>query len=203
MTPEELRRAVERALREYPYAYPDIIHVTDACNPCLRQAYYKRVYGSIKRPAMIEGSRVHEELLDRLAYELNCTEEISTVYYYQYGGSLIAIEGVADLLCDGYIVELKTSRRGYIKDSWVMQLNAYMKMFNVDKGFIVLIHGDRESRIEVREYQFSGELWDDFLDRVIRLHIALKNQEPPVERNEKLCPYCEYKNLCRPEKRLA
>ena len=198
MDAPELKRKVLDLLHQQPFRDPRTIFVTDAVAPCLRKVYYSRVFGMMKNLSMIRGLRVHEELLAKLAHELDCSYE-EPVEKTVDG---IKILGRIDVLCDDSVIELKTSRYPDLREEWILQVNAYMGLTGRETAYVVVLYGEPDLRVYVHKLEYDPEKFTAFLDRVRTLSESLRTDNPPPAQRSKLCNYCEFKPLCKNEKEL-
>jgi len=187
---EEIRRAVIRAVEQRrDNLAENIVYVTDV-SQCLRKTFLEYRYPQRKTKQMVYGEFLHTDVIPRIAkyleghkveYEVMLTKDIEG----------ISLVGRADLVVDGFPVELKFSNRVY--DWYKLQAEYYAYMLNTNRYYIVLVTD--YGYVDVVEYD---RMYTDaeLVDRVKRLveHIR-SGKEPEPERSE-MCRFCQFRKTC-------
>lgn len=176
------------------------IQVTDLCY-CLRRAYFNKTMPNTNNDTdirLVVGILLHDTILNELAELLHGVTECLTVYVHQLdNGEYLTIYGMCDLLTDNYVLELKTCNYppNNPLNSHVMQLNAYLTMFEREYGYLVYVS---RNNIEKRIFRidFNEELWNKTVDRAITLYNCLKHNQPPEPEKSGLCNLCPFKPYC-------
>lgn len=195
MIERELYSVISEALRDKVTS--DNIFVGELTG-CLRQSYYVRKYGKIYTEDMLMGMVIHELIVDKLASRLNCLYEADGLIQHND----VAITGRADILCNDYIVEVKTSKYPVIKDTWVKQCQAYMKMFNKDKCVIAVLERPTLNPIMITVIQRNESVINELIRRAIELKNSIMNDTPPITVDTNLCNSCQFKTICHKIKTL-
>lgn len=165
---------------------------------CLRQAYFVRKYGKSYNEDMLMGMVIHEIIVDKLASKLGCMSEVEGIIQED----AVTIAGRADILCDDYIVEVKTSKYPVIKDTWVKQCQAYMKMFNKDKCIVAVLERPSLNPMMVSMIKRNESIIDELLRRAKEYYVSLTENVIPQTIDTSLCSVCNFKALCHKIKTL-
>ena len=194
---EGFRRFLVKNLRIYDRN--DVIHVSEAIQ-CLRKSWYSRKFGDRelkflddrKKVILGLGLSTHlvlENVLREMGYEVE--KEVSK----KIGD--ITLTGTVDAINSEHVLELKTINR--IPDNplqhHVLQLNTYLGLTDLKKGYIVYIC-KRDGSIKVFEIEFNENLFNIVVERANELYASLvKNIEPPRDIGFN-CSYCEWRERC-------
>jgi len=193
-------RLLNAITREIERARPplDRINVTDLSFPCLRHAYYSKVFHSERRGkfnellAMWIGIKLHEtKILEK--------SELALEY--------MGIYGRVDEYEDGVLLEIKTTRSLPSKPypHHVRQVNYYRVLlerngYAVRFGVILYIN---VYTLDTKTFIifFDQPLEDverEMLDKKKRLEEALRSKSPPPQIPEEpwACDYCIYAYMC-------
>jgi len=181
--------------RVYDISNPNIIHVYEAVR-CLRKSYYTRRYMrrlyDEKVVTLTIGDAIHkiiQPVLKNHGYEIE--KEVS---FPILGITLI---GHIDAYKPNHVLEIKSISRTPKEPLFEhkVQCNAYVKMANADKGYIVYIN-KRNGKIKIFEVKPDDGLFHYVYTRARYLaeHIHLKT--PPLPERGDNCKYCEYTDLC-------
>ena len=182
--------------------YADI-QVTDLVY-CPRKAYFEKKYGKQNNNSewsLFVGILLHDILLRSMGEYLDGDVEVLTVEVFEYHGRLWKVYGMCDLLTNKYIIELKTCGRlpDKPKPSHLMQLEAYLRFFNREYGYLVYIERHYGKRRIFKHYR-NDELYDEFLNRLYDFTHALITDFPPLTKDESLCKFgnkkCPYYDIC-------
>jgi len=193
-------KAFEQAYRENHYYDPselpdNILHVSELTY-CARKAFYQRrnprPLSREKTVILSFGNAGHYFVEEYLEYPGLLKELVGYIEVDEF-----EIHGQADLVLDDSIAEIKTVSR--IPEEpfhhHLLQLNAYLKIFERSKGFLIYID-KRRGIIEVFEHTFDNNLWRELIERARRLYKALKENKEPEPEFSPLCRFCEFKDLC-------
>jgi CRISPR-associated exonuclease Cas4 len=104
------------------------------------------------------------------------------------------------------LIEVKTVRDIHyadkVKKHHFMQINFYLSMLNLDKGYVIYI--DRKDlKYKVFEVKTSKEVFNEMVKRARQLHEHLKNNKIPFAEakfdkdREWECSYCVYRKECQ------
>jgi len=177
------------------------IQVTDLCY-CVRRAYYEKTLGRQSNNSnwsLYVGILVHDTLLQHLADMLGAEAEVLTVEVFNIYGELVKVYGMCDILHENYIIELKTTK--YIpqepKYSHLMQLEAYLRFFKRDYGYLLYIERDSGKR-RIFKHHRDDSLYEDFKHRLKELYTSLRDNKPPKIVDKSYCSFCEYRDICNP-----
>ena len=198
----ELENAVKYALYSYMLRKEKIyadIQVTDLTQ-CLRKSYFiKKEQNKFDEPSvtLIVGILLHDIILRELETFLDGNKEILTVHVIPYGNEYIKLYAMCDFLAKDYVLELKTCFKPPEKpvDRHIEQVNAYLHIFNREKGYIVYLSRN-DLKLNVFEITKNKEMWNNTISRAIRLHEALERNEAPEPEPSVLCKYCVFKHKC-------
>lgn len=189
-----IEEILARNQREYNNS---LIYVTEITE-CMRRHYYIRTHPlkpgeKTTLVLMSIGNGLHRLLQEYLASKGWLSEYIASLEFKKF-----KLVGHVDLYHpeEKIAVELKTVNSIPEKpfQNHVMQLNAYMSMLNIEKGYIVYIA--REGKVEVFPHKLDKELWSETQKRAIQFYLALKRGIPPKPEPSHLCNYCVFKWQC-------
>jgi len=184
---------------DFEASYNSISYITD----CLTRSYYRITKqesheDSKNRYYRASGRLIHSFILDKLATKLNAKKDV----YLKYETPEFVIAGVADIVADDYVLELKTTTKLPDKpnEAHVEQLNAYMAMANKAYGYIVYlsrVNGSAKSF----EITFNPELWQLTQNKAKELRKAcldgyIPKPYKPRSWLAKACKHCEFKEIC-------
>jgi len=197
-----LLRAIELENREHPH---DTLWVTDIAQ-CLRKTYYQFKYPlkpeyQLRRP-LVMGKAIHlwiENLLVRHRGELGIDIRTEVEVMARVEG--VVVRGLADIVLDNVLYEIKTARRIPVKPylEHILQACFYAYVLGMNKYCILYIsdNGYREYCMETD----NGTI-NIFRERVKILKQSMENNTPPPREKSPLCSYCPYKRLCSRDKTL-
>jgi CRISPR-associated exonuclease Cas4 len=200
---EVIEEAFNRALDREPVDRLDTVYVTELTG-CMRRSWYKRKYGYRVTKDMLAGRAVHAELLERVAGELpvaHAEAEKKVEYTVSVGDVDVWLAGRVDLfIADGDLrtfVEFKTS--DWIFDEHVEQANIYAAVLNIDKFYICYM--PKSDEVKCKEF---SRTWTekDVEERVRKFIESLTKDEPPPKEEDVWCYYCEFRNVCKKNKKL-
>lgn len=172
------------------------IHVSEVTG-CLRKAYYTR--RSPMKPAdivyvvMSIGNGIHRQLQEYLM-DKGWRSEVEVEWNFKK----FKLVGHIDLYHprEDIVVEIKTTSKKPDKpyQNHLMQLNAYLRMINASKGYIIYIA--RDGNIKVFSHNFNKQLWKQTIKRAFYLWHRLNEDKPPKPEPSPLCNYCPFKWRC-------
>ena len=195
---------IENALNDSLKRLPppdDVLYVTEVAD-CLRKAYLARRVGFRAGKKMLQGMKLHEEILAWIAKRLR---EIGYKVEVEYEVSLALGEAVlvgrADLVVwdrdEIWVAEVKTS--DYVFDTHKRQVWIYKLL--LDAKHAVVCYMPREDEFKCIEVELGMTL-DDVVERALKLYNALKNNAVPEPEETPLCGRCPFKHMCRKNKTL-
>lgn len=172
------------------------LQVTDLVY-CPRKAYFEKKYGKQNNNSswgLFVGILLHDVLLEAMAEYLDGEAEVLTVEVFEIHGKLWKVFGMCDLLTPNYIIELKTT--SYLPDkpklSHLMQLEAYLRFFDRDYGYLVYVERHYGKRAIFKHYRDEA-LYNEFLDRLYDFTHALVTDIPPSHIDQSLCKLGKHK----------
>ena len=203
---EAINLAIDTAIYSYlqrrTKIYADI-QVTDLVY-CPRRAYFEKKYGKKHNSndfSLIVGILIHDFMLQALAEELNADNEVLTVEVFNIDGDFVKVYAMCDLLTDKYVLELKTCGRlpDTPRESHLMQLEAYLRFFNREYGYLVYVNRNNGDRRIFKHYR-DDTIYDEFKNRLDDFYVSLKYDRIPFYYNESLCKFgkrkCPYYDMC-------
>jgi len=203
---EQISLAIDTAIYSYLQRKTKVyanIQVTDLVY-CPRKAFYEKKHGKQYNRSdfnLIVGIILHDILLQYVAEILNGDSEVLTVEVFEIGGEFVKVFAMCDLLTDKYVLELKTTGRlpNEPFDSHLMQLEAYLRFFNREYGYLVYINRNNGER-KIFKHERNDHLYEQFLNRLYDFHYSLISDLPPMYYNERLCKLgkhkCPFYDLC-------
>jgi len=174
----------------------DVIHVSEVSG-CLRKAYYTRrtpmKAADTVHVIMTIGNGVHQQLQQYLVSQ-GWRSEVEVIWNFKK----FRLTGHIDLYHpkENIVVELKTINKkpGKPYQNHLIQLNAYMKMINAAKGYLVYIA--RDGHVKVFRHRFDKQLWSQTIKRAFYLWYSLRDNKPPKPERSPLCNYCPFRWTC-------
>lgn len=174
------------------------VHVTEIVG-CLRFAWYVRKYGRKHNEDTLLGSYIHEKLTRKLSDRLGCEYEV----HGEIRAGNTVISGRADILCSDYIVELKTSRRPGLKETWMLQCLTYMAMFNKDKCVVISVSRPKLEIIGAYTIYRNDDIVNKIIiPRALELMKSIQNDIEPESKDTSFCSNCEFRQICNRNKKL-
>ena len=203
----------EETMREYKQG---LFHVSDLCNDCSRQTWYKytipQVYDGAKSGIFMRGD-VYEtwlavEVLPKIFPDTKIERQIEMVDEYERDDQKITISGHADIGLNNLIVEVKTigsKNLGWLKEPKpenVRQLNYYCWKNNKD-GILIYLSPDTLDRKEFTVKMDGGEA-QKLIDKAFSLDKDLKASkvsEPTIgwacnKNNRQGKVFCDFCQQC-------
>ena len=177
----------------------DEIMVTEAASTCLRRSYYNRVRGSLPTPSEFLksiGNDVHLKLQEVLKQE-GCDTEVSV--NIELDG--FKLRGRIDALCnergEDVILEFKTANEIPEKpyDSHVMQIQAYLLMLKLRKGYLIYL-SRTNGRVKVFRIERDNKAIKRLIERARQLYKALTDLKPPAAEKGPWCSDCPFLHIC-------
>jgi len=177
----------------------DEIMVTEAATPCLRRSYYARVRGSLPTPSEFLksiGNDIHLKLQEVLRNE-GCDTEVSV--NIELDG--FRLRGRIDALCnergEDVILEFKTANEIPEKpyDSHVMQIQAYLLMLKLRKGYLIYL-SRTNGRVKVFRIERDNKAVKRLVERARQLYKALTDLKPPAAEKGPWCSDCPFLHIC-------
>jgi len=178
----------------------DEIMVTEAAAPCLRRSYYNRVRGSLPTPSEFLksiGNDIHLKLQEVLRNE-GCDTEVSV--NIELDG--FRLRGRIDALCnergEDVILEFKTANEIPEKpyDSHVMQIQAYLLMLKLRKGYLIYL-SRTNGRVKVFRIERDNKAVKRLVERARQLYNSLKDLKPPAAEKGPWCSDCPFSHICK------
>jgi CRISPR/Cas system-associated exonuclease Cas4 (RecB family) len=199
-----------------------VYYPSDLSYPCLRRNYFEykipKKYEIAKLKIFQSGDLVHAWFRDVL-FKNYVSSDILREFDFEgklsFSCADFEIRGRFDdfiiLKWDGepILIEVKTVRdlrffKSEMKKHHMMQLNFYMRVMGIEKGFLVYI--DRATlQHKVFEHKLDEKLFQEIVKRAEKLHKCLiENKLPPAEgkiEKEKgwICSYCLWRLECLKE----
>jgi CRISPR-associated protein Cas4 len=177
----------------------DEITVSEVSGPCLKRAYLQRIKAAAPTPTeflKIVGNDVHLKLQDVLkeeGYQIEVGVSIKI-------GEFKLIGRVDALKDDGenpHIIEFKTVQEAPQEpyESHVLQLQAYLLMTNLEKGYIVYL-SRKDGRVKVFKVVKDKKALKKVVERAYILYKALKEKTPPPPERGPWCNTCQFTLTC-------
>ncbi|AWR97499.1 CRISPR-associated protein Cas4 [Acidianus sulfidivorans JP7] len=184
----------------------DTLYVTDLLRCPLKihfeEKYKELAISEVYTPSTILGDLVHKglESLDKIdEYKVNAEVDGKKEIQLLEENRKITIKGRADIILDNgnekIIVEIKSARadKGIPHKHHIMQLQAYLWLFNISKGILLYVTPDR-----ITEFDVKQPLDDASIIKLVQENFALS----PSPRFPWECKYCVFSVLC-PNKKNA
>jgi len=177
----------------------DEITVTEATSPCLRKAYYQRIKAVAPTPIeflKIIGNDVHLKLQDVLRNEGYQIEVglSAKIGEFKLIGRVDALKDDGD---DPHIIEFKTVQEILQEpyESHVLQVQAYLLMAGLEKGYIVYL-SRKDGRVRVFRVTKDKGALKRVVERAYLLYKALKEKTPPPPEKGPWCNTCPFTLTC-------
>jgi len=198
-----------------------VYYPSDLSYPCLRRNYFEykipKKYEIAKLKIFQSGDLVHAWFRDVLLKNYLASDTIKDFDFegkLSYSGNGFEIRGRYDDYLifswdnEPILIEIKTVRdlRWFkeIKKHHLLQLNFYMKVLNIPRGFLIYI--DRGTlQHKAFEHKLDENLFQEIVKRAEKLHkFLLEDKLPPpegkIEKDKKwVCSYCPYRLECLKE----
>ena len=200
VTELDVNRWIIKAMDNPKILSRDEITVTEVASPCLRRSYYNRVRGSLPSPSEFLksiGNDVHLKLQEVLKQE-GCDTEVSISIELDD----FKLRGRIDALCnergEEVILEFKTANEIPEKpyDSHVMQLQAYLLMLKLRKGYLIYL-SRTNGRVKVFKILRDNKAVKKLVERARQLYNSLKDLKPPIPERGPWCSDCPFSHICR------
>ena len=199
-----IEKAFNKALDIEPLNIVGVVYVTELTG-CLRRSWYRRRYGYRITRDMICGTAVHREVLERVAAEApvaHAETEKRVEYWVKMMNRDILLVGRVDLyIADGDLetfIEYKTSE--WVYEEHIEQGNIYAVLLDINRFYICYM--PRSDHVKCREFK---KTWteEDVKQRLETLIKHLIDKTEPPRREGTWCSYCEYRSMCRKDRKLV
>ncbi len=201
LTEEGVADLLVQALRNaQPYRppHPNIVYVTEAVRPCLRQAYFNRLYPSPPTIAAIVGEYLHnilEEAFARLGLKTEVGLAVDLGEFKLAGRADAVLENDEGNVED--VVEIKTVGKlpERPESTHVRQLQVYLELLEAPKGTLLYIDRNRghAKLFTIRPDPGALELAKE---NARILWEALNSHTPPNPRQGAWCVFCPHRRRC-------
>lgn len=197
---DTIENALNNSLKRSPPP-DDVLYVTEIAD-CLRKAYLARRVGFRAGKRMLQGAKLHGEVLDEMAERLRMAGyRAETEYEVSLALGEAVLVGRADLVVwdrdETWVVEVKTS--DYVFDTHKRQVWIYRLL--LDAKHAVVCYMPREDEFKCVEVELGMTL-DNVVERSLKLYNALKNNTMPEPEETPLCGRCPFKHMCKKNKTL-
>ena len=177
----------------------DEIMVTEVAAPCLRRSYYNRVRGSLPSPSEFLksiGNDVHLKLQEVLKQE-GCDTEVSISIELDDFKLRGRIDALCEELGEKVVLEFKSTNEIPEKpyDSHVMQLQAYLLMLKLRKGYLIYL-SRTNGRVKVFKILRDNKAVKKLVERARQLYKALTDLKPPTAEKGPWCSDCPFLHIC-------
>lgn len=181
----------------------NIIHVSEVTG-CIRKSYYYRVNSEAvdkivdinSKIVMTIGSMIHR-MIENHMETYDCIIE-QPVYLIRNN---YVLAGTPDAVCDDVVLEIKTVGKDVDKPykSHVEQINMYMGILGIDKGYIIYINRANGS-VKVFPVKYSEKMFNETLKKADKLWESLRNNKPPEKQLSHECNNCPFRWICYRER---
>jgi len=200
VTELDVNRWIMKAMDNPKILSRDEIMVTEVAAPCLRRSYYNRVRGSLPSPSEFLksiGNDVHLKLQEVLRDE-GCDTEVSISIELDGFRLRGRIDALCEELGEKVVLEFKTANEIPEKpyDSHVMQLQAYLLMLKLKKGYLIYL-SRTNGRVKVFKILRDNKAVKKLIERARQLYKALTDLKPPATEKGPWCQDCPFSHICR------